>query len=374
MKLQKIVAFILCIITLCILLASCGGKDKTDDTSDKAPAAINFEGAYAKHSPDEVMLVSSDGGLSAGWDLMYYFICLAIEEVFENTGTYPDLSDTSGTGYRDHIMTRAAESALACLAIEHAAAAVGAVITEDDLASIALNQELAEEQEGGAEAFRTYLAANHLSYEVYLYLVGVIDYLYENTILATYGEGAALFSDADTAAFLEDSEYLTVKQIFFSATEFDGVTPLDGAAIQEKHMKATHVLQMLTDYTGGDFDAYFDELMLENSEDTTALNMYPDGYLFMADETYPALYYAASALDVGTFSEVIETELGYHIVYRLPINYDIIPQGFAWDTRNTLRSQAARDKFGQYVEDLRIELGETASGDFYDLNLAELFK
>jgi len=379
---RKIIAFALCVVTLCLPLASCAGKDKPVDGGETSPGisakssgAINFEGAYKRYAPTDVMLVSSDGKLSANWDLMYYYICLAIEEIYYNTGAYPDLSDTTETGFITQIITRAEEGVLACLAIEYAAANVNAVITDDDLASIALGMELAEEREGGAEGFRSFLADNHLSYEAYLYLVRVIDYLYENTVLATYGEGAKLFSDADTAAFFEDTEHFTVKSIFFSTTELDGIKPLDDAEIQEKQTEANHVLELLWSFEGNDFDAYFDSLMFEYSEDTTALNVFPDGYLITADQTYPELYAAVSALKIGEVSEVIASEFGFHIVYHLPVNYDIIPPtGVAWDTKNTLRSQAARDMFGQYVEALRSELGETASGDFYNLDLAELFK
>ena len=383
MKIKRLIALTLCAASLCVMLASCAGKGDTviEGNNGDLPEIvvtyegdIDFAGAYAKHAPTDVMLTTSDGGLSASWDLMYYYICFAIEEIYETTGEYPDLNDLTETGFSTQIMTRAEESVLACLAIEHAAAAIGAVISDDDRASMAFNQELAEEQEGGAQAFREYLAANHLSHETYLYLVGVIQYLYENTVIATYGENAALFSDADTAAFLEDEQYFTVKHIFFSTTDTDGVKPLDDTAIQEKQMAANHVLGLLRDHPSDGYDAYFDELMHEHSEDSTALNVYPNGYLFKAEEAYPALYYAAAALDIGKTSDVIETELGFHIVYRLPVNYDIVPQGFAWDARNTLRSQAARETFGQYIEELRIELGANASGAFYELDLLELFK
>ena len=379
MNFKKIIAFTLCILTLCLPLASCKDKTAPAGSNGAAPKSvtggnINFEGAYKKFAPTDVVLTSSDGKYTVTWDVMYYFLCLAIEEINSTTGAYPDLSDLTETGYSTQIKTRAEESVLACLAIEYAADEAGAEITDDDRAEIAFNQELAEEQEGGADGFKKYLAENHLSYETYIYIVSVIDYLYENTVIATYGEGAKLFSDADTAAFLEDTEYLTVKQIYFSTTEIDGIKKLDDEALREKQFTAASVYDMLTSFEGGDFDAYFDSLMLEYSEDTTAINMYPNGYLFKADETYPALYDAASALEIGTYSGVIETELGFHIVYRLPVNYDIIPQGFAWDVKNTLRSQAARDFFGQRIENIRTELGAEATGKFYELDLADLFK
>ncbi|NLB28846.1 MAG: hypothetical protein GX823_01245, partial [Clostridiales bacterium] len=338
-------AVALCFLLFCLPLMSCAGKKAVTTgaiTGDDLNSGnnISFESAYAKYSPSDIVLTSSGGEHHVTWDLMYYFICLAIEEVYGTTGAYPDLGDTSETGYHGQIMARAEESALACLAIEYAAAEIGAEITGDDRASIALNQELAEEQEGGSEAFEEYLSAIHASRDVYLYLTGIIDYLYENTVIATYGEGARLFSDADTASFLNGEEYFTVKQIFFSASADDGVTPLGDDERLIARDRAKSVLVTLNSYAGDDFDAFFDELMFEHSEDTTSLNMYPGGYLFKRGQAYPALEAAASSLEVGALSGVIETELGYHIVYRLPLNYDIIPQGFAWDARKTLRSQA----------------------------------
>ena len=190
-------AVALCFLLLCLPLMSCAGKKAITTgaiTGDDLNSGdnISFESAYAKYSPSDIVLTSSGGEHHVTWDLMYYFICLAIEEVYGTTGAYPDLGDTSETGYHSQIMARAEESALACLAIEYAAAEIGAEITGDDRASIALNQELAEEQEGGSEAFEEYLSAIHASRDVYLYLTGIIDYLYENTVIATYGEGARL--------------------------------------------------------------------------------------------------------------------------------------------------------------------------------------
>ena len=382
MNCKKIIASALSVVMLCLMLAACGDKDVTgDNTGDVSPksdltvsaAEINFEGAYTKFKPEEVVLTSSDENYTVTWDVMYYFLCLAIEEIYSTTGSYPDLTDLTETGYQTHIKTRAEESALACLAIEYAADMAGAVLTDENRADIAFNQELAEEQEGGADGFKKYLADNHLSHETYIYLVSVIDYLYGNTLLVTYGEGAKDFTDADTAAFLEDTEYFTVKSIFFSTTPAEGETA-DADLKETKLALADDVMNQILSFEGGDFDTYFDFLMNEYSEDTTALNMYPNGYLFTAEQTYPELLDAVNGLAIGEYSDVVETDQGYYIVYRLPVNYDIIPQGFAWDEKNTLRSQAARDFFGQRIENIRSELGAEATGEFYGLNLAELFK
>lgn len=376
MSIKKITATILCIAMLCTSLAAC----KTDSGDDNPGGGdtgdvyeVNFDGAYEKFEHDYTMIVSSDERFSANWELVYYFLCLAIDEIYSTTGSYPNLSDNTETGFRDQIITRATESIFVCLAIEYAASKVGATVSDDDYAAIALNQELAEEQLGGEDAFMQYLADNHASYEVYLYLTE-IDYLYENTLLATYGEGAELFSDKETAAFIEDDEYYTVKQIFFSSMSAGSNEKLSDSEIAAKRELANDVLSQLDNHADGDFDELFDDLMFAHSEDTTALNMYPDGYLFSSGQAYQVLEDAAKSLHIGRYSDVLESEIGYHIIYRLPVNYDIIPQGYAWDVSNTLRSQAARDAFGQYVEDLGIELSEAADGEFYSLDLTELFK
>jgi hypothetical protein len=43
----------------------------------------------------------------------------------------------------------------------------------------------------------------------------------------------------------------------------------------------------------------------------------------------PEFYDATISIDIGEFSGIVETMYGYHIVYRLPIDFDAIPSSRA---------------------------------------------
>ncbi len=62
----------------------------------------------------------------------------------------------------------------------------------------------------------------------------------------------------------------------------------------------------------------FDKLMKEYSEDP-GLADFPDGYTFSHGEMVEQFEKAAYALEVGQVSELVETDYGYHIIKRMPL-------------------------------------------------------
>ncbi|MDR0839225.1 MAG: peptidylprolyl isomerase [Oscillospiraceae bacterium] len=349
MRLRKIAAIALCVALVAALASSCAKKEGV------ASDGRDYDAAYSAFEPGTVMITAGDSDVT--WDVLYYFICMAIDEAERMTGGRIDWDAAeSGLGFRDQIMSRAADFALGYKAVEYGARLNGAVLTEDDRASIALSQETAEEQLGGHAEFLAYLKDSHMSYEVFIYLLG-IDYLYENAFTAVYGEGAENFPDARVAEYIGDVEYFAIKHILLSSEEDAGA-----------------VLAQLEAHDGADFDAYFDELMRERSEDTSGVNLYPDGYLFTAGQMVPGLEAAALGLKIGGLSGVVETDSGYHIVYRIPVSYDTAPQGYPWDPRNTLRAIAAREDFSDVLEGWRIEMKRVDSDAFQRFDIAKVFK
>lgn len=385
MKFKRVTAIALCAAALFVQLTSCAGD--TDKAEEKPSAAvgddisdgtgIDYEAAYSAFAPDTVMLTA--GGLDVTWDVLYYFICAAIGEVTSATGVEPDWgAETEGQSlsFDEQIMTRALDSVMTCKAIEYAAGEVGVSLTDDDRAEISLNQESAESQLGGREAFLEYLNENHASYDVYIYLSG-IDYLYENIVTEKYGEGAEQYPDSDVELYIGDEGFIMVKHIFLKTTETDEdgeEIPMTEEEAEATLAEAEEILAELKAYSGDDFGAYFDEAMSRFSEDSGGLNMYPGGYLFREGQAMPELEAAALNMDIGELSDVIRSESGYHIIYRLPIDYDAVPQEYSWTPMNTLRAVAARDAFGHYLEELKIEMGKTESDAYKNLDLASVFK
>ena len=98
--------------------------------------------------------------------------------------------------------------------------------------------------------------------------------------------------------------------------------------------------------------ALFDELMNENSEDT-GLAANPDGYTTSKGAMVPEFEQAALALKEGEISDVVESDYGYHIILRLPLDLD------------QFRSQLIGDKMEQQSNQWLDEYG-VKTNEVYD--------
>ena len=136
-------------------------------------------------------------------------------------------------------------------------------------------------------------------------------------------------------------------------TSDDGTTgyaPLDDETIAQKKAKADELLQQLR--ASDDPIALFDELMNENSEDT-GLAANPDGYTTSKGAMVPEFEQAALALKEGEISDVVESDYGYHIILRLPLDLD------------QFRSQLIGDKMEQQSNQWLDEYG-VKTNEVYD--------
>ena len=102
---------------------------------------------------------------------------------------------------------------------------------------------------------------------------------------------AAWQRDELIAAVPETAEQVHVRQIFFE---------------KDQQSNAQTVLGLLNN--GSDFDTLARRY---NAETGGELGWFPRGYL----STYPIIEETAFAMHPGTFSDLIETEIGYHILY-----------------------------------------------------------
>ena len=146
-----------------------------------------------------------------------------------------------------------------------------------------------------------------------------------------FGEGTQGYpTDAEVKTYAEDElGYYRAKHILLltkdmtqTVTNDDGTTgyaPLDDETIAQKKAKADELLQQLR--ASDDPIALFDELMNENSEDT-GLAANPDGYTTSKGAMVPEFEQAALALKEGEISDVVESDYGYHIILRLPLDLD----------------------------------------------------
>ncbi|MCI9242316.1 MAG: hypothetical protein HFF43_02910 [Lawsonibacter sp.] len=164
-----------------------------------------------------------------------------------------------------------------------------------------------------------------------------------------YGEDSGSYpTDADVNAYLDEGGYFRVKHILLMTIDQETNEPLPEEEVAQKKADADGLLAQLR--AAEDPIALFDQLMKEHSEDG-GLESNPDGYIFDADDSLVGGFREATlALSVGEISDVVETDYGYHIMLRLPLD--------PADYRSQFISQQMDVRAGQWKEDHAVEKTE----------------
>ncbi|MCI9267423.1 MAG: hypothetical protein HFF40_01050 [Lawsonibacter sp.] len=143
--------------------------------------------------------------------------------------------------------------------------------------------------------------------------------LYDQLQELYFGEDSGSYpTDAEVNAYLDENGYFHVKHILLMTIDQDTSEPLEEEAIAQKKATADDLLAQLQ--ASEDPITLFDQLMNQHSEDGGLL-LNPEGYIFSAsDSLVGGFREAALELSVGEISDVVETDYGYHIMLRLPID------------------------------------------------------
>ena len=175
-----------------------------------------------------------------------------------------------------------------------------------------------------------------------------------------YGENSGHYpTDAEVNAYLDEVGRYKAKHILLATIDLDTREPLDEATDAQKKAQAEDFLAQLR--AAEDPIALFDDLMNEHSEDS-GLATNPDGYTTAKGEMVAPFEEAALALKAGEISEVVESDFGYHIILRLPLDPD--------DFRDDCVTSLMEKRIDQEIE--RLGLEKTAAfdklnvGNFWD--------
>jgi len=170
-----------------------------------------------------------------------------------------------------------------------------------------------------------------------------------------------------------DNPVLRVKHILLST---EGMTEAEKAAALEKTYE---IIDMLIAYQGDDTEGYFTELMSQFGEDP---GMQTDdgaenGYTFGSNVMPEEFENAARKLDAYEFTiEPIETTFGYHIILRLPLNYELFTDE-EWEIMGySVFEGGFNDVISEYSDSLDELAGSAAfsiTGGLEKLNLADIF-
>ena len=226
-----------------------------------------------------------------------------------------------------------------------------------------------------AEAQEQMLANGQQAYDNQKQLFGLTDETMEFVFAVTYYYDNLLnaLTPDPTAAQLEqyvaDNGIFAVKHILLKTTGED-VTDEEGNTVSAEDYNAQQkaladdLLSQLQ--ASDDVEALFDELMEEYSEDgrnTDGSLAAPEGYVF--DNTtslVDGFREATLALDIGQLSGVVETDYGYHIMLRLPVDPE--------DYRGQYRQNQLDSQITQWLEAAEVTPSEKVNAldvaAFYD--------
>lgn len=301
-------------LTMLFLCAGCG--------ESKEPSGIYYE--ITGIAPDETLMEVDGNAVPA--ELYFYWTtynCSSIDYQILSAnsyyGVYGDLINEDGTLKWDAELTEGttinqfareqAESAVKLYAsVENMAKEYGVEMTDEDKATMAENRAAAVEELGGEEEFQAYLdeigisedSFNRLSSATYL-LEGLTDLVLE--------EGSPLYLSPE-----DYNEYATYADHILLSTQ-DATTgeALSDEEIAAKRATAEDLLAQLQE--AEDVEELFSELADQYSEDPGRAS-YPTGYIYTPGTMVTEFEDAASALEPGQFSGIVESDYGFHIILR----------------------------------------------------------
>ena len=396
-KMKKAAALILCIFMLILIVSGCvkeelnPGEETTPvsqtPTGDVSPSnepstepstgnepediihlnIIDFEAAFKTFAPDAVMIKLGD--YSVTWDELYFQLYGIVNSYLNSLGgeslnwseIYYDMT------IADAVLDYATENIVMYKIIEYAAKTTSVALSPEDIEILHDDWNKAVERYGSEEEFKKYLWETYgfSSLELFKYIT-TTSYLAKNLQNSLYGENGELLPEEDMAEFTAADGFLMAKHILCFIPQEGEDTAKDTIEL---------VFEQLNNYTGSDFDTFFDKLMYQYSEDEGGLQDFPDGYLFQYGDMVPSFYEGCLALEIGKYSGVIESEYGYHIIYRLPIDYDEVPYAnYAQYDYRTLRQMISQIMFEDKLFGWRDELEIEYTDKYNSIDVAEIFK
>ncbi|MCL2409462.1 MAG: peptidylprolyl isomerase [Oscillospiraceae bacterium] len=351
---KKIIVAALCIVIL-ISFAGCAQTGESDMSSTYFGG--EYGEAFSAFGPGVVMISADEFEIT--WGELFFHIGMIVESL-RNHYMHLDLA-TIMSVYAEDVLNEAVQSALLFRVLEYGAREAGVTLSDETLAMLDADITDALERHDGDDALFDQWLWDHFSAysrELYLYLAKT-SMLSEPLIMHMYGPGGRNLPDGDVQTFTADDGYLMAMHILRNH---------DDLALGH----AEYLIDRLNAYSGTDLVAYFAELMFAWSDDLGGVHQFPGGYLFQYGDMVPEFYYGTRNLEIGEVSGIIESYFGYHIIMRMPINFDTVPMRLL-QMNLTLREATAMNLFETGLISRADSLDLIFTSEFESIDLAEIF-
>lgn len=318
-------------------LAGCGGGSGSSDTSGSS--STSSSSASQSSSQVEPMdlsgvtdpylatsglagdtVVATVGGENITAAQLLYWINYGTELYLSAgyTGEIPWDTDLGGTTLADQMKKNALDAAAFYALLPQKAQAEGLSVSVDSAALVDEQLTQVGEQLGSQDVVEHYLWFELTNRDMLADLNDRAD-LHLQLQEHYFGEGSENYpTDAEVLAYAQDElQVYRAKHILLMTIDPETREALEESVVAEKKAKAEELLAQLRD--AEDPIALFDQLMNEYSEDT-GLALNPDGYTTQKGQMVAPFEEAALALKDGEISDVVESEFGYHIILRLPLD------------------------------------------------------
>ena len=345
--------------------ASGAGSGSTGDVSQTAPMDLAQVTdpwlATAGLTGDSVVARIGETEVTAA-ELLYWLnrnTEVYLAQLGGQVSVLPWDADAGGGTLGDQMKEGALEAAIYYRGLNLLAEREG--LTPDSKVAISVDQMYGDmaAQMKSEETVEHMLWAEMLSRELLVYLNESGD-LSDQLRERYFGEDSGGYpTDAEVQAWLDEQGIYRAKHILLATIDLDTREPLDEAAVAQKKAKADDILAQLRG--AEDPITLFDQLMNEHSEDT-GLAANPEGYTTEKGMMVAPFEEAALALKNGEISDIVESDFGYHIILRLPID----PESY----RGQLTSQRLKERADQLTKELGMEkteaYGQIDPGAFWE--------
>ncbi|MBR3560145.1 MAG: peptidylprolyl isomerase [Oscillospiraceae bacterium] len=259
-------------------------------------------------------------GNTAPAELLTYQIgysCAYLDYMLRSfNGTGLDLSEPlpGGGDARQTILDESVDLVKQQLVLENLAERYGVTVSAEDEAGMA-EQRAADIAQFGEEGYQAEIYKLGLSEASYARMLRA-EALYQAFHDAYNTPGNALYADDDVLhAYAAGAGYITADHILLSTVDPATMEPLDDETVAEKRALAEDLLARLrsSDDPLADFAALAEEYGEDPGRDAA-------GYTFAQGDMVESFDAAARALGENEISDIVESDYGYHIILRRPLD------------------------------------------------------